>query len=290
MKLSEFYEEPYVLDGQPLWLHCFYAICLDDHLITPYHYHDYIEMIYIVNGTGTVYYCGSAVPFSSRNLFIIGANEPHGMEFDKKCEYYCVKFMPFILSTHEQSIFQYFYTAPFLASKNFFNMMDADEITNINVEECFHDIIEEVCNCEYAYDMMAKSHILKVFSSYLRKLKKDDPLAENIKLSDRMQQVITYVIEHYDTVTAQSAADYCHLSYNYFSHVFKKETGVEFKDFLMTVRIKEAKKLLLLTDKDVTNIAQDTGFATSSHFAAAFKKYTSMTPLAFRKSSGISLD
>ena len=105
-----------------------------------------------------------------------------------------------------------------------------------------------------------------------------------------MQSAIAYVIEHYDTITAQSTADYCHLSYNYFSHIFKKETGVECKDFLMTVRIKEAKKLLLLTDKDVTNIAQDTGFATSSHFAAAFKKHTGVTPLAFRKSSGINLD
>ena len=290
MKLSEFFEEPYVLDGQTLWLHCFHAVCLDDHLVTPYHYHDYIEMIYIVNGTGTVYYCGSAKPFKSRDLFIIGASEPHGMEFDKKCDYYCVKFMPFILSTHEQSIFQYFYTAPFLASKSIFNIISSDDIKNINVEECFSEIITEAYKREYAYDMMAKSHILKVFSSYLRYLKKDDPLAENIKLSERMQSAVSYVIENYSTATAQSVAGHCHLSYNYFSHSFKKETGMEFKDFLMSVRIKEAKKLLLLTDKDVTSIAQDTGFATSSHFAATFKKYTGMTPLCFRNNAGLNAD
>ena len=58
----------------------------------------------------------------------------------------------------------------------------------------------------------------------------------------------------------------------------------------MSVKIKAAKKLLILTQKDMTEIALETGFSTSSHFISCFKKYTGMTPKCFRMKADVSTD
>ena len=54
-------------------------------------------------------------------------------------------------------------------------------------------------------------------------------------------------------------------------------------NYLINIRISEAIKLLKRPDVNVTDIALDTGFYSSQHFATTFKKLTGYTPSEFRK-------
>ena len=56
-----------------------------------------------------------------------------------------------------------------------------------------------------------------------------------------------------------------------------------FNDYLNFVRITEAEKLLVSSDKTVTEIAYETGFSSSSYFIKIFERYKGMPPSAFRK-------
>ncbi len=84
-------------------------------------------------------------------------------------------------------------------------------------------------------------------------------------------------------ITLQEVADHLHLNPSYFSRIFKRSFGSSFKEYLTSVRIEEAKRLLSHTDYSLLDIAVAVGFENQSYFTSVFKKNTGMTPGQYRK-------
>ena len=97
-----------------------------------------------------------------------------------------------------------------------------------------------------------------------------------------MLNVLRYAMKC-STITGKEAADRSHLSYSYFSRMFKQIMGKSFSEFISNVQINTAKNLLLTASLSVTEIAEQTGFSSSSHLIATFKHETGMTPHQYRK-------
>jgi len=70
-----------------------------------------------------------------------------------------------------------------------------------------------------------------------------------------------------------------------FSDKVRSFTGFSPMSYLINIRISEAIRLLKKPDIQVTDIALDTGFYSSQHFATTFKKLTGYTPSGFRKNN-----
>ena len=68
-----------------------------------------------------------------------------------------------------------------------------------------------------------------------------------------------------------------------FTEKVKNYSGFSPLNYLITIRISEAIKLLKQNGLSVTDIALDTGFYSSQHFSTTFKKLTGYTPSDFRK-------
>lgn len=95
---------------------------------------------------------------------------------------------------------------------------------------------------------------------------------------------IAYVREHYNKpITLNQAADAVGLNSSYLSHLFTKETGVRFSDYLQKYRIDAVKRFLCSTNQSVHQIAVSCGFGDYQYFCRVFKKYTGLRPLEFRK-------
>lgn len=69
---------------------------------------------------------------------------------------------------------------------------------------------------------------------------------------------------------------------------FREELGMSIGTYIMHVRLREAKSLLQYTDKSLGEISGYLCFSSQSHFQNVFKKETGMTPLEFRRKSGLS--
>jgi two-component system response regulator YesN len=74
-----------------------------------------------------------------------------------------------------------------------------------------------------------------------------------------------------------------HLSENYFSNVFTKETGKTFSQFLQEIRVEQAKRLLKEEEHYWTLIGEKVGFENPKYFTKVFKKYTGVTPKQYAK-------
>ncbi len=69
---------------------------------------------------------------------------------------------------------------------------------------------------------------------------------------------------------------------NYLMQVFKKRCGMTIGEYLVTMRISHAQRLLATTDRKITDIALDCGFESLNPFYEAFGKLVNMAPGAYR--------
>lgn len=98
-----------------------------------------------------------------------------------------------------------------------------------------------------------------------------------------VEQAVAYIRKNIrKNISRTEMADYVHLNEEYFSRLFKKETGVGFKEFVQVEKMEEAKKYLSQSVLSVEVIASKLGYHNLSHFSTAFKKVTDCTPQEYR--------
>jgi AraC-like DNA-binding protein len=68
-----------------------------------------------------------------------------------------------------------------------------------------------------------------------------------------------------------------------FSKLFKKKAGIPYSDYLLELRLENARRLLKQGDLPVSQVAQACGFSTASYFVQCFHKHFGVTPKAFRQ-------
>jgi two-component system, response regulator YesN len=99
-----------------------------------------------------------------------------------------------------------------------------------------------------------------------------------------IEQVIHYVKSRLPgEVSLQEAAAAVYLNPSYLSHLFKQETKINFVDYVLGLRMEEAKRLLCSTSLRISDIAERVGYADVSYFSNTFKRMLGETPSEFRK-------
>ncbi|WP_339324018.1 response regulator [Paenibacillus sp. FSL W8-0194] len=98
-----------------------------------------------------------------------------------------------------------------------------------------------------------------------------------------INNAIDYIKSRFtDELTLQEVADFIHVSKSYFSNLFKKHTGQNFIDYVIDLRLHEAKRLLLMKEYKIYEVAEKSGFNDVKYFSRLFKKITQMTPVEYR--------
>lgn len=78
-------------------------------------------------------------------------------------------------------------------------------------------------------------------------------------------------------------ADKCNISEVYFRRLFKKRFGLSPKQYVLELRIRKAKQLLLDGNIPVTKVSELCGFTNPYHFSRAFHKITGLSPTQYKK-------
>ncbi|MBE1441318.1 response regulator [Paenibacillus sp. OAS669] len=113
-------------------------------------------------------------------------------------------------------------------------------------------------------------------SEYLDQLRKEQSKGS-------IHKVKKYIETHYaENVSLKSMAAAFYMNPAYLGQLFRKTYGVYFNDFLLQLRIDEAKKLLRQTDLRIYEIAQTVGFQNADYFVTQFEKRESVTPTEYR--------
>lgn len=99
-------------------------------------------------------------------------------------------------------------------------------------------------------------------------------------------QIIYYIHKHYgEPLSQEQLAKEFHYSGAYLERLLA-ENGTSFAELVKDIRIYHAKQMLLLSDKSIPAIAEETGFVSQETFYRVFKKQTGFSPNAYRKQFG----
>ncbi|MGG4090390.1 helix-turn-helix domain-containing protein [Paenibacillus lautus] len=124
--------------------------------------------------------------------------------------------------------------------------------------------------------------VLQLLEQFAQRLDKQRNLRSQGNL---VQEVKTYIEKHY--TKAELSLDYLQdkfgISGKYLSRLFKEEYGLKFVDFLIDLRIQEAKRLLTESALSVQEITERVGYSSPISFARTFKKITGVPPMDYRK-------
>lgn len=105
------------------------------------------------------------------------------------------------------------------------------------------------------------------------------------ELPDSIRYLIKYMESNYTKpLTLDSLSDFAAINKYYLSREFKKYTGFSPNDYLITLRINQAKLLLNSTTMPASKIAHEVGIHDMNNFTNLFKKKTGMTPIQYRNS------
>lgn len=110
------------------------------------------------------------------------------------------------------------------------------------------------------------------------------------KVKNRQEEVVHEIHEYIRThlqdpqLSVERVAEHLSFSMNYLRQIHKEVTSTTISDYILTEKVSHVKKLLTSSDLTMSEIMDHTGFLTKSHFFAAFKKITGLTPKQYRES------
>jgi two-component system response regulator YesN len=141
------------------------------------------------------------------------------------------------------------------------------------------------CDINYFIDKSHNTEILKdrmgmYITSVVKKVSefKENNISRPIRLAQE------YVARKYaEQITLQDVANSVFLSANYFSTLFKTQTGVTFLDYLTKVRMENAKTMLRTSLMNVSEIAYAVGYTDEKYFSKLFNKMIGVKPTEYRK-------
>ena len=105
----------------------------------------------------------------------------------------------------------------------------------------------------------------------------------NYELGTDFSLVLQYIQHNYQTLTLASLAEFFHYSEPHLSTLIKQNTGKNFTDLIKNLRMRDAKNLLLNTDRKVNEIADQIGYNSADHFSRVFRQTFGMSPADYRK-------
>lgn len=149
-------------------------------------------------------------------------------------------------------------------------------------------IVEELSLMSLSNDSMQNENMILALGDYLIKL-----FCEQKKLNDCLKMGITpfqlknvykYINEKIDqSISTGELAEIAGLSVHHFIRMFKRTTGETPHQCVIKFKLGQAKKLLLNTEDNITQVGLGVGFDNPSHFSQLFKSNCGISPLKFRK-------
>lgn len=107
-------------------------------------------------------------------------------------------------------------------------------------------------------------------------------LEKENKASSVISDAINYIKENYNKeLHLKDVAEVVAISPQYFSKIFKEEVGVNFIDYLTTVRIEQAKKMLNEENLSIKEICFKIGYNDPNYFSRLFKKIVGVSPTEY---------
>lgn len=236
------------------------------------HTHPFTELFYIVDGQGKFLVEDDVRFVKNDDFIIINPNVLHTELSDAKTSFEYI-----VLGIDGLS---------FQTEKDQDSNYGIYNFKNYRTDMLFYmkSIIRELHQKSSGYREICTNLLETLVLLILRNTKSGFTVASSDRTSRECRFIEQYLDEHFsEDISLDTLSRLTYMNKYYIVHAFKKYKGVSPINYLINIRISEAKHLLQTTNYSVSKIAQSIGFSSQSYFSQVFRKELEMTPLQYRK-------
>ena len=246
---------------------------------TDLHWHQEIEMIYMVDGHLDATINGRKISIDNGDLFFCNSEEIHvtDVEDDEANN----KFLVVLLS--------YEYMRPFCSNIDSIRFnVENNPAAQEKIKASMRRLIDYTQNSKDEYiDFLRNAEIMNIYHVLFSQCvtnKKIPHIAKAPGNFSYAKKVLEYIAENYKSeITLDDVSNLVGLSPAYFSKYFKNKTGVSFTHYLNGVRLEHAIKDMLTRKLSVTEAALENGFPNVKSYITICKLTYGVTPGQYRK-------
>lgn len=272
---------------------CFCESIYYDTPVSPFHRHDYIEIIYVYSGQYVEIIGNEERTFSEKQVCILNQNCEH-QDFHGK-SYGLTVFLGLPIGNGNQFILQNLKNSPL---KNFISesvgrksntsylCLSPRPTDTAIIESYLALLFGELESEEPGYSKIMQIYQLRILNALTH-----CPESQQISLpSSSRNKLLFHVLEEYiennlAIVSLESLCNKFHYQRDYYNRLIRKNTGLSFSGYLRKLRMERARYLLTNTSIPIKDICLSLGYKDLSYFYSFFKKETGFTPLEYRNSS-----
>jgi two-component system response regulator YesN len=138
---------------------------------------------------------------------------------------------------------------------------------------------------DYIQEMLSHDNLEKLTSWCINRIKHITRKIQG-KKAEKGNSIIgraeKYIRSNFkDDITLEELSRKLNISPQYFSKLFKEETGYNFIEYLTFVRIEHSKQLLTTTNMTIKEICYSVGYGDPNYFSRLFKKNTGVSPTVY---------
>lgn len=252
-----------------------------------WHFHEELELVYIVKSTGTRFVGDSIEKFQSGEVILIGKNVPHMWLNDEAYFEENSNLNAQAVSVHFKDNF---------VGKEFLSLPEMQPIAHLLKKASqgikFHNVTDniknELKNLRSLNPAIKITRIIEILST-LEQAKKYSLLSSNGFINTfhqtenkRLNIIYEYVYQNFHTpISSKDVAELANMNASAFSRFFKTIHRKPFTRFLNEIRIGFACKMLLENKESITSIAYACGFGNISNFNRQFRIIKNESPSSF---------
>lgn len=256
-------------------------------VLTP---HSYFGIFYVLRGTGGISTPKDNISCQEGTLCICAPDFVHDVYVDPDSDVISFGAWQKSLNRALQKLFlqdtlisEFFYTSLSLGGPGYVMMhLPAD----LQVRQILRSIFHEGYSHEPYSEELSSGYLELLILLALRACAKD--IAYKLPGSPNgqvpMVMILNYIQNNFRTATLKSTAETFHYEVSYLSKQIKNSTGKTYTDIVRSLRIAEAKRLLVSSRLSLDQVAEQSGYHNHVHFFREFRAVCGVTPGAYRQS------
>ena len=249
--------------------------------IVPKHWHNHMEIIYILDGYLEVDINNSTYLIKKDQLIVISPKDIHSTAH-KHSNTSLLMQIPYEFLENNISDLEniHFECNPYMKDKQ--NISYENDIKTLM--KAFAKIYEEK---PLGYKLKINSLIYDLLFILVNKFSTSMPklnIKKTTRYLDRLDEIIKYIEKHYkECITLDDISAQTRLNPEYFTRFFKKYMGTTFLKYLNSIRLEHFYTDLTNTDLSISELIERNGFTNYKMFMKLFKDTYGNTPSETRK-------
>ena len=254
-----------------------------------WHYHAELELVYIVQGKGTLYAGDYIGDFEENDLFFLGKNIPHMFDSHSDHEDKKKPSIAYVIHANEAFFSNINLTSPEFAFIK--NLLRSSE-RGIRRRDDSNLYLMQILDKMLLHNQNENAISFLWLLMHLDDKDKNVILASNSwqKLyqanDQRLNKVIQYIMSNFQNgISLDDIAALAGMNKTAFCRYFKASTGKSLITFLNELRIHFSCKLLSDTNptKSISEACYQSGFNSLSYYNRTFKKIMGVSPTAYKR-------